>query len=543
MKSVMEHNFGKIESPEKPRSSFDLSHGRKLTFDAGKLIPIAVEEVLPGDTWNWRATLFGRFSSSLNYPIMDNVFLDTFWFFVPNRLVWTNWERFNGAQDNPDDPVDFEVPHIVPQSENVFGALSLADYFGIPAEVAFDTDDLPNALPFRAYNLIYNTWFRDENLQDSITVDTGDGPDDAADYIIQNRGKRYDYFTGCLPFAQKGDAITLSLGTTAPVIGDGGTMGFTNGTSNMGLTTTNGDAVMRWRTDNYGTNVGVAAGSANPALSVTAGLSTSAADSGVIADLSAAAGIPINDLRQAIAFQQILELDARGGTRYTEQLQVTWGVYPQDSRLQRPEYLGGSSQRINVSAVAQTTANPASPTLKDAKGSLGAYATMESRHAGFMKSFPEHGYIIGLVNVRADITYQQGLRRMWSRRTRFDFAHPKLAHIGEQAVLNKEIFYPETGTNANLVFGYQERFAEYRFIPSQVVAEFRSDYGTPLDAWHLAIDFPSIPPLDASFIEDDPPIDRVLAVTTASQILMDSYHQVRCARVLPTYGTPGLRRL
>jgi len=546
MKSVMNHNFGKIEAPERPRSSFDMSHGRKLTLDAGKLIPIACEEVLPGDTWNWRATFFGRLASPLKFPIMDNIFLDSFWFYVPYRILWTNWEKFCGAQDNPGDSIDFEVPHIVPTTEDTFPALGLADYFGIPVEVTFASIDFPNALPWRAYNKTYNDWFRDQDLQDSVPENTDDGPDDEADYVIQNRCKRPDYFTMCRPFAQKGDAMTIALGTSAPVIGNGTTIGFSNAEPGpvagnlFGLATQNGTNTPFWQTGNYGQPTGTATSTGTPAGSTTVGLTTDADNSGMIADLSAVAGIPLNEIREAIAFQQIRELDARAGTRYTEQLQVVWGVHPQDSRLQRPEYLGGSSQPITISSVAQTTYQ-GTATIRDAKGSLAAFGTMNGS-SGFMKSFPEHGVILGLVNIRADITYQQGLRRMWSRRTRFDYPHPKLAHIGEQPVLDKEIFYPNLGTGANEVFGYQEQYADQRYIPSQVVAEFRSDYGTPLDAWHLALDFPSIPPLDASFIEDAPPIDRVLAVTSQSQFILDTYHKVRRACCLPTYGTPGLTR-
>lgn len=515
MKSSNQHLFSQIPRADIQRSSFNRSHGYKTTLDSGYLVPFFVDEVLPGDTFNLKATLFGRLSTPA-VPFMDNMYLETFFFFVPNRLVWDNWQKFNGEQKNPGDSTDFLIPTLEAGKHEVG---SIADYFGIPTGVSLNKI---NALPFRAYNLIYNEWFRDENLQDSLEVPTGDGPDPINKYNLVRRGKRHDYFTSCLPWPQKGPGVELPLGSTANL----------QGTLSIPTANVLGSGVsgpVRWSSDSWWTNN-------NNALTVkTASASIDMKASGVTVDLSSATAITINSLRQAFQLQKLYERDARGGTRYTEILRAHFGVISPDARLQRPEYLGGSSTRININPVQQTSAtDTTSP-----QGNLAAYGVLGDKINGFIKSFVEHGYIIGLVNVRADLTYQQGLNRMWSRQTRFDYYWPALAHLGEQAVLNKEIYAQGTSKDDE-VFGYQERWAEYRYFPSQITGKFRSTYAQSLDVWHLAQEFAELPKLNAEFIVDNPPVARVLAVQNEPQILLDCYFSLSCVRPMPIYSVPGL---
>lgn len=539
------HLFSMIPSTNIQRSVFDRSHGYKTTLDAGSLVPFFVDEVLPGDTFNLSVSMLARLATPI-VPFMDNVWIDTQFFFVPNRLVWDHWEEFNGASKKGIQETKYQIPQW--QGTNVPSG-TIWDYFGLPTNVPKTLS--VSILPMRAYFLIYDEWYRDENLVQELNFAHGDEFDpNGALYFPVRRCKRHDYFTSALPWPQKGPGVEINIGGTAPVSFSSTTFPFqvsnVNGISYSGAT---GGAAAGTVLE---PTVFVKNRSVDP-VSVTVGFSdtfwsgntgSGSRDSklnlllpglSATADLSTATPISINDLRQAFQVQRLYERDARGGTRYTEILRSHFNVISPDARLQRPEYLGGSSTRVDISQVAQTSSSDKTTP----QGNLAAFGIAGDRFHGFTKSFVEHGYIIGIVSIRADLTYQQGINRMWSRKNRFDFYWPSLAHLGEQAILNKEIYAQGTADD-DKVFGYQERYAEYRYKPSQITGKLRSTDPQSLDVWHLAQKFESLPTLNQTFIEENPPINRVIAVQDEPQFILDCYFKLKTARPMPVYGTPGL---
>lgn len=550
------------------RSTFDRSSSVKTSFNVGQVVPFYLDEVLPGDTFSVQTSKVVRLQTLLT-PIMDNIYLDTYYFFVPNRLTWQHWRELNGenTQSAWVPSVEYEVPQITAPAGG-WNVGTIADYFGIPTGVSGLS---VNAMPFRAYALIMNEWFRDQNLQDPLNIPFDDATVagvNTGNYItdVAKGGKPFvaakyhDYFTSCLPSPQKGPDVTISLGDgTMPVTGNGKSLGLLAGDINRGFaswmspTLQNEGSGYSWdlRAGAFNTTLPGGTGSTGtgnaktgnvvgvPTLEQLEAKGYDASASGLIATLDNLSVVTINQLRTAFAIQRMYEKDARGGTRYIEILKAHFGVTSPDARLQRPEYLGGNRVPITINQVIQQSATAEGSTPQ---GNTAAMSLTTDSHDDFTKSFTEHGYVIGLMVARYDHTYQQGLDRLWSRKDRFDFYWPVFANLGEQAVKNKEIFAQGTSVDDE-VFGYQEAWADYRYKPNRVTGEMRSSYAQSLDVWHLADDYDTLPHLSASWIVEDPgTVDRVLAVTSSvsNQLIADVYVSNRTTRPMPMYSIPGL---
>lgn len=548
---VNQSHFAMIPQANIRRSVFDRSHVYKTTFNEGQLIPYFVDEVIPGDTFTLNPVEFCRLATPV-VPFMDNIYIESFFFFVPSRLVYDKWVNLCGEQENPEDSTDYLVPTV-----SLTGDMTnkLPDYMGIACASGTFNNVSVNCLPFRSYWLIWNEWFRDENLQKSVKVSKGEtntvlepmgqstaNPNYGLPSGVENwydpapRGKRYDYFTGALPWPQKGPAVDLPLGQTANLaLASNATIGLPSASMRnnhdgssytaSGILTNGSPSGGIWTYDTGSTSWTNKTTSIVPVSSIN----------GWTVDLSSATSITINSLRQAFMLQRYYEIDARGGTRYTEKLQAHFGVTNPDARLQRPEFLGSHSSMMNINPVTQTSSTDSTTP----QGNLAAYGLNAQRYHAFTKSFSEFGYVIGLINVRADLTYQQGINRMWLRSDVLDFYWPSFAHLGEQAIENIEI-YCQGNDDDKKVFGYQERYAEYRYKPSLITGQFRSTYKEPLDIWHLSQKFATLPTLSDEFIQDHPPISRVVAVPSYPHFLLDVKFNLKCIRAMPMYGIPGM---
>lgn len=570
---VRGHRFSDAPAMYMKRSKFDRSHVYKTTFDSGKLIPVFVDEVLPGDTTRMSVNYFARLATPIK-PIMDNIYLDWFFFFVPNRLVWEHWQNFCFEQEDPDDSTDYVIPTVTGtgNSENAYIG-SLWDYFGLPVNTSGNLSGI-SALPFRGVYLIWNEWFRDENLQKSVKIQKGDanevlnssrasqqpswvftsGTDIFPGFACPPRGKRHDYFTSAFPWTQKGPGVSIGLAGTAAIVdptpasgyflhsnsdqlaavsaygGDASSSGGKRKASGSGSISFNRGSDSNW------SSVGGFAGNSSDNVELTALHASGFLAKDSYVDLDTSSIFTINSLRTAFQMQKFYERLARGGSRYTEVLRSFFGVVSPDARLQRPEFLGSFTKMVNVNPIAQTSATDST----SPQGNLSAYGVTAAKFHGFTKSFVEHGYIFGFVCARADLTYQQGINKMWVRSTVYDFYWPTFAHLGEQAIELREI-YAQGSEADTTVFGYQERYAEYRYKPSQITGKFRSSVvNGSLDMWHLSQFFNNAPTLNEEFILENPPIERIIAVPSEPEFLLDIGFRYTTVRPMPMFGTPGL---
>lgn len=520
MKSVM-HNQARVPQADIPRSTFDLSFGHKSTIDADYLYPIFATEALPGDTFNVKPTLFARMATPI-YPIMDNLKLSIHWFSVPKRQIWDNFRKFMGEQVNPGDSTDYTIPVNTITSGVVEGRME--DYLGLPLGLPLTY----NALFQRAYYKCYDEWFRDQNLINSVAVATGDtGQTLGSGSLLRKRAKAGDYFTSALPWLQKGDSVNIPFDGNADIVAGAGNQNFRLFNNANGAFT---DVVQDASTYNLS---GLTINSSGTFQTMDWADNEGDVVPNIEADLNSAAAT-INGLRMAFQIQKLLERDARSGSRYSEIVKSHFGVDFLDVTY-RPEYLGGGTTPINVHSVPSTAGTGTGAEI----GDLGAFATGLLNSGGFVKSFTEHCIVLGIVSITADLTYSQGIQRQFSRSTRYDHYFPALAHLGEQEILNKEIYYQNAAAD-DLVFGYQERWAEYRYKQSQITGQFRSSATTPLDAWHVSQEFASLPTLSQDFIEYDTPIDRVIQTPTEPHFIFDSYFDFKAARPMPVYSVPGL---
>lgn len=525
----MIHRFSNVPEANIQRSRINRSFTYKTTCSEGYLIPFYNDIMYPGDTFIGRATIFGRMATPV-FPIMDNLFVDTFYFGVPWRLVWDKFQEFMGEVNRSGEITTYEIPHRTVTT--AYQPNSLEDYFGLPTKV---TGYSHSILPFRAYVLIYNDWFRSDYLQDPIGIEFGDYNEDSTNnyddkYVLMRRGKRFDYYTSCSPFPQAGPGVEVSLSGDAPVYGDGKPLVYDAYLSDSSPLSGNyrrlngtDAASLQSIATSTGTNV-VRKGANYP--------------SHLYADLNDLTSITINTLREAFAMQHFLERLAVGGNRYTEIVYSMFGVKSPDARLQRPEFLGHGQARININPVEQTAqSSETSP-----QGNLAAYAVFRNEHHAFSYSATEHMIILGLFSIRADLTYQQPLWKQWSYRTREELYWPQFSHLGEQAVYTREIDCRGAESDST-VFGYQERYGECRYYPSLITGLFKSNTDSGLDRWHLSQDFETAPVLNSDFIVDNPPVSRIVAVPSEPHFYIDIYMDLQCIRPMPIYSTPGLTRM
>lgn len=570
---VRGHRFSDAPAMYMKRTKFDRSHVYKTTFDSGKLIPVFVDEVLPGDTTRMSVNYFARLATPIK-PIMDNIYLDWFFFFVPNRLVWEHWQNFCFEQEDPDDSTDYVIPTIsaTGNSGNAYIG-SLWDYFGLPVNTSGNLSGI-SALPFRGVYLIWNEWFRDENLQKSVKIQKGDTNEvlnstrsaDQPSWVFTSgtnivpglacppRGKRHDYFTSALPWTQKGPGVSVGLAGTASIVDPTPATGYLlhsgdrqlaavsayggDASSSGGRRVISGNDSIKFNRNGSSdfSTVGGFAGNTSADVTIDAQKASTYLGNDSYVDLDTSSIFTINSLRTAFQMQKFYERLARGGSRYTEVLRSFFGVVSPDARLQRPEFLGSFTKMVNVNPIAQTSATDST----SPQGNLSAYGVTAAKFHGFTKSFVEHGYIFGFVCARADLTYQQGVNKMWLRSTVYDFYWPTFAHLGEQAIELREI-YAQGSEADTTVFGYQERYAEYRYKPSQITGKFRSSVtGGNLDVWHLSQFFKNAPTLSEEFIVENPPIERIIAVPSEPEFLLDIGFRYTTVRPMPMFGTPGL---